>query len=359
LIKKLFAFAVIILFVYLCITPSLAVDNVKKTSVPVSDGNILYVGGSGPGNYTTIQSAINDANNGDAVFVYDDSSPYLENLQINKSINLTGENNETTVIDGNMEIEYVVRILCNSVNISGFKIINAGDGIQIYSNETTIIKNNIINNIWYGVAVYGGCNNTIYDNIIRDNCGGVLLCSNGQNNIILENTIIDNIGNYINNGIELYYSSYNKIIGNLIKGSPWNILLEHSCKNIIDNNLIENARQRGISISFMAHNNIISNNTIINSKYIGLQIEANGNKIIHNNFINNPDQCAFTVYNPFFYPKFNYNKWDGNYWDNWIGLTKPLFIKFPKIIVGQFTRSRIYIPAFSFDWHPAKEPYNI
>jgi len=53
----------------------------------------LYVGGSVPNNYTTIQSAIDDAVDGDTVFVYDDSSPYREHLLIETSINLLGEIN--------------------------------------------------------------------------------------------------------------------------------------------------------------------------------------------------------------------------------------------------------------------------
>lgn len=63
-----------------------------------SNGNILYVGGSGANNYTSIQDAIDDAENGDIVFVYDDSSPYYECIIINKSIELKGENKYTTVI---------------------------------------------------------------------------------------------------------------------------------------------------------------------------------------------------------------------------------------------------------------------
>jgi len=64
------------------------------------DGNTLYVGGSGPNNYTTIQSAINDSTDGYTVFVYDDSSPYYENIIINNSIQLLGESKDTTVVNG-------------------------------------------------------------------------------------------------------------------------------------------------------------------------------------------------------------------------------------------------------------------
>jgi hypothetical protein len=45
----------------------------------------LYVGGTGEGNYSRIQDAIDDAVDGDTVFVYDDSSPYYEHIRINKS----------------------------------------------------------------------------------------------------------------------------------------------------------------------------------------------------------------------------------------------------------------------------------
>ena len=44
--------------------------DVKTMSSVGFDGNTLYVGGSGPNNYTSIQSAIDDAVDGDTVFVY-------------------------------------------------------------------------------------------------------------------------------------------------------------------------------------------------------------------------------------------------------------------------------------------------
>jgi len=65
------------------------------------NGNTLYVGGNGSNNYSSIQEAIDIAEEGDTVFVYDDSSPYFENILIDKSsISLVGEEKNTTVIDG-------------------------------------------------------------------------------------------------------------------------------------------------------------------------------------------------------------------------------------------------------------------
>ena len=111
------------------------------------DGNTLYVGGSGPNNYTTIQSAINDSADGYTVFVYDDSSPYYENIIINNSIQLLAESKETTVINGNDSGD-VITITVDYVIISGFTIEDSGDdysnhdaGIKLLSNENIITDN--------------------------------------------------------------------------------------------------------------------------------------------------------------------------------------------------------------------------
>ena len=76
-------------------------SNEIETAI-INDGNTLYVGGSGPNNYTKIQDAIDDAEDGDTIFVYDDSSPYLEDFVIYKSVTLMGENRNTTILDGVM-----------------------------------------------------------------------------------------------------------------------------------------------------------------------------------------------------------------------------------------------------------------
>ena len=96
----LIVIGITILFLGPCIIPTVAMDNLKESHIIQYSGKTLYVGGSGEGNYTKIQDAIDDASDGDTVFVYDDSSPYYENVIVDKSINLIGEDKETTVVDG-------------------------------------------------------------------------------------------------------------------------------------------------------------------------------------------------------------------------------------------------------------------
>ena len=161
---------IIILVCMLLIGTALPVSGnvlLERTPISTSFGGMLYVGGSGPGNYSTIQEAIDDTSDGDRVYVYDDSSPYYENLVINTRIELIGENKYTTIVDGNeneVDEADVITIYANGVRVRGFTIQNSyqpehfwGEnysfcGIEIWS-DYNIIRNNIIQDNFYGVHI--------------------------------------------------------------------------------------------------------------------------------------------------------------------------------------------------------------
>lgn len=77
-------------------------------------GNILYVGGIGPNNYTHIQDAIDNASDGDTIFVY--SGIYEEQIIVNKSLIIKGENNTATLIEGGFYVK------ANNTTIQNFSI---------------------------------------------------------------------------------------------------------------------------------------------------------------------------------------------------------------------------------------------
>lgn len=120
-------FGVAILILIGLITASFVVAEMKNgLSVENADaapigGNTLYVGGSGPNNYTKIQDAINAATDGDTIFVY--NGTYYENVVVDKSINLVGEDRITTIIDGGGHDD-VVLVDTNHAQIMNFTITN-------------------------------------------------------------------------------------------------------------------------------------------------------------------------------------------------------------------------------------------
>ena len=146
MIKRYLVIGIILLFIFMSINPSFAVDNVKKSSTPISNGNTLYVGGDGPNNYTRIQDAINNANNGDTVFVF--NGTYHENhILVDKTLNLIGEDKFTTIIDGG-EGGDILYIIADNVCLNGFTFQRSGgnntEAIHQSRCDNSIITDNII-----------------------------------------------------------------------------------------------------------------------------------------------------------------------------------------------------------------------
>jgi len=128
-IKKGFVIGIVIVFLVGSLASGITIN--QKKNVQQSSRGTLYVGGSGPGNYSTIQSAINDANSGDTIFVY--NGTYYENVEITKdSIKLIGEDKYTTTIDANNTGDgFSIRIKSHYMEFSNFTIRNAnGSGIN-------------------------------------------------------------------------------------------------------------------------------------------------------------------------------------------------------------------------------------
>lgn len=166
---------------------------IERISEPSFVGNTFYVGGNGPGNYTRIRDAIDNASDGDTVFVY--NGHYFENITINVSINLIGEDKNSTIIDG-YESGTVVTILVNNVTINGFTIQNSVNPLDFY--------------MFCGVDIQSN-NNNISNNIIGPKNYAGISCDWANNNTIQRNKFW-----YNNINLELRYSNNNNISYNFL-----------------------------------------------------------------------------------------------------------------------------------------------
>jgi len=225
------------------------------------NGSIIYVSKNGSGNFSTIQKAIDAADTGDTIFVT--NGTFKENIVIDKSIVLVGEDRNITIIDGR-GTGNTIKVNANFVTIKGFTIQNSGiyypnSGINLSSNNN-IIEKNLITDNFYGITLYFSNRNVISNNTIQndDHCG--IYLSSSSNNTIINNTIRNNVYN----GIGGYYSSDNNLISknNFINNGFCGVNIRVSQKNTIIQNDFSN-NNIGIHIPF---NNIVENNEFFNNK---------------------------------------------------------------------------------------------
>ena len=274
----------------------------------------------------------------------------MNNLIINKSVNLIGENKINTVILGEQS-DITIQIISDNVNVSGFNIKNPlwrAWGIYITSNFNNINNNNISGvPTGTGIEIHFASNNKIYNNIIENNFNNIFLRVS-SNNSIFNNTIRYSEGC----GITLDWSQNNHIFGNLIEHGQWVglYLMGDSNRNIIyENSIIHCGSEddsEGALFIWGSDDNIIYDNNIAFNLRKGIQLEyCNGNQIVHNNFLFNRIDASF--YDCLF------NNWSGNYWQ------RPRIL--PKVIFGCLFLPWGYykvipIPLFKFDIHPALIP---
>jgi parallel beta-helix repeat protein len=231
---------------------------------------VIYV----PEDFASIQAAINNATPGDTVFVH--QGIYYENIVVDRSISLIGENKSTTIVDGNGSGS-VITVNGARVRVSGFTLRNSGTG-------------------WpkSGVQVVGSYLNTISDNLIQNNHIGILIDSSPANDIH-RNYIIDT-----QYGIYILNSRENKIGNNVILssargGGGGGVVFSSSYGNTFEANLVKDSANVGVAL-----------------------ISSYDNNFYFNNFINNMHQVSV-------FPEDNANVWNaaypqgGNFWSDYSG----------------------------------------
>ncbi len=375
--------------------------NVCNQVVFGSTGDMFYVGGSGPGNYTAIQEALDAASDGDCVYVF--HGIYRENIVVSKSVKLVGEDRNSTIIDGNQE-GCTITLSSEQASIHQFTITGGGFDTDEFSNffragiRITGSHNQICNNIFkrnnLGISGVRVTNLTINNNsFIEDGIGFTVYENDGRPELKpayfqhhIENNLVngrpfyyicnekDQVFDSCEMGQVLMVNCTNVTIKNSsISQTDWGLVLAfcngcviercalsnnslaiwtlQSNRNRFVCNNVSNNYHRGIVIDYNSNRNLIQYNTIAGT-FCGVQIEwwSNANVVTRNNILatnvsGNEHQSLFSM-------------WYKNYYCDWIGLKKPLFFFFPKAIYGMPIEKipQLHMPV-SIDLFPAKEPY--
>ena len=225
-----------------------------KESYPYSNGD-----GSADRPYKSIQKALNEANDGDSIYVFEGT--YNESFVIDKQVSLIGLDRDETIIDRiNHAANYLVEVTANHVTIEDITFTDTSGSINVAlifsrGNYLTIEGANFSDSIVWGIYLYSSNDNTIGYNIM-----------NGTK------------------GIQAYYSNNNVFSNNVIRNSSEvGILLKYSDDSIVHNNTLYN-NNRGVEAQYCNDLNI-SRNTIGQSSIEGIRIKGGNNAYLENNTI--------------------------------------------------------------------------
>ena len=302
-----------------------------------ASGNTLYVGGSGPGNYTRIQDAIDNASDEDTVFVY--SGTYHENIVIEtEGLTLTGENKYTTTIRSKNTAENTTTIHAVHVTIQGFTIENATGSSKLWDtsgvficSSNAVVRDNVICDNRLGLCALNIVSNlTMCNNIFLDD--GVLFGNYEHTpttpEVTLDCFLYTVYNNTVNGKPPYYFKNVNDCIvpddaGEVILSNCTNVTIKDAyltrcnfpimlnyCKNcIVENNTVEDTYGEiitmrsenctfqnntvdkiifGVCLDQKSKNTIVRNNTVTNSSGgVVVMIESNNNVVYGNTFYNN------------------------------------------------------------------------
>jgi len=137
--KKVFVAATILVPILISILAIVQIVDLAK-----AESQTIIV----PDNYPTIQQAINNASEGDTIYVR--KGVYVENPVANKSVSLIGEDRDATIID----VTAGLAVESNSVTLSGFTIYDGRRGISLSGNHCSISGNKITDST-NGIVLFG------------------------------------------------------------------------------------------------------------------------------------------------------------------------------------------------------------
>lgn len=226
--------------------------------------------------HRTVQAGINAARQGDTVVV--DPGHYREkNLVVNKKIVLKGL--DYPVLDGQNKYE-IISVYTSGVTIEGFKLIHSGtssledlSGIKVYNSNGVTIKNNLLEDTFFGIYIQNGSKCIIVNNHLK----GTAVQEQQSGN-----------------GIHCWKSDSLTISGNLISGHRDGIYFEFVQHSRIRKNIV--AKNLRYGLHFMFSNDDMYSSNVFRNNGSGVSVMYSKRiKMISNRFEENWGDAAYGI----------------------------------------------------------------
>lgn len=249
-------------------------------------GEILIVDDGGEGDFTSIQSAIDNASNGDKIQIKN-GVYYENNIVITKKIIIEGENQDNTIIDCNEKQGFIIGTCC--VELSNLKLINTAE---------------------FAIRILDGNDNCEIKNTKISNAKNTGIWIQGSETLISECTIKG-----INQGIGIKLRKSNTVIDQTtVHAFDSGVLILLNSNNHQIKNSVFFDTEKALEIRINSNDNVVKNCDISYNTY-GVYIwdDSKNNQIYANNFWKNTVNAYSETVNIW------NNETLGNYWDDYEG----------------------------------------
>lgn len=227
-----------------------------------------------PGQGQPLHEALRKCNSGDTMLI--ESGNYAEgNLDLTFPITVIGKGLPT--LSGQNKYE-VISVHSDHVFIEGLKLINSGysdledlAAVRIYGNKFVTVRNNILENNFFGVYLTNASWCLVEGNKI---------------------TGPDREQNNVGNGIHLWKSTHNKLLNNTILKQRDGIYFEFVKHSLIANNHSEQNQRYGLHFMFSDSDTYYHNTFLNNGAGVAVMYSQNV-LMLHNRFDHNWGSSAY------------------------------------------------------------------
>ncbi|MCP4693427.1 MAG: hypothetical protein GY859_35640 [Desulfobacterales bacterium] len=306
-------------------TPESVGVQVVDADVPGADFTAVFIAVLHvPGEYATIQAAVDAAGSGATVLVAD--GLYNENINVDKSLTIVSENGYeyTSVAAVNLS-DHIFQVNAPDVTIEGFDLYGATGyyragvyfgsgshngkaidnrsgydgahwnyvGVYVYQSDNMEITGNTCNSTGlYGILVDGSNGSSFTNNTAEDHGFDGIHLDESSNNVVSGNTLVSN-----RSGILLMYSDNNTITDNI---STWNEehgihLKKSSDQNTLSGNTCNSNTLDGILVDDLNENTVVGNSASYN-EFSGIVVYSSDNVTVNDNTCTYNDSYGIYLY---------------------------------------------------------------
>jgi len=257
-------------------------------------GSYPYSTGDGTANrpYQTIQKAIDLANDGDSIYIFEGT--YNESLTINKRINISGlDRKNTTIQKVGVSLRYLIDITADNVAMEDLNISDVQECIRtalihITSENVRLIGLHITHGRKWGIFLDGSGDGTFGFSTIDNMSDTGVYVQNSDNNVFSTNLF----SNASKAGLYFTFSNnailFNNTITNMNieKDSGLGVDVENCNQVNISMNIIKNCSLDGIHI-YGGTANLMENNTVTYCGRQGIYMGSSSSTITKNTLMKN------------------------------------------------------------------------